>query len=150
MKKNLLFITLLLAISTTMCKKDNDEEYTPDFTHSEGLQMADTLGYQSLPNNEHSIDSMGISGDTLTIKFSAYGSDGLSWQTAFTSNRRTLIDPNADSIAERNVRLSLENEEAPSFNISQTVQFDLSPLRVDSCNTVKLLFRDKQSVTYVY
>jgi hypothetical protein len=132
MKLKILMI-LILVIGFMSCKNDDDgsipEENNCDF---ESLINADL--YENSPSDQLSIINLEINGNCLEVTFSASGCDGNSWNV-------NLID--AEQILEslpgqRNLRLTLENNESCLAVITKVSSFDISGLQISDDNRVLL------------
>lgn len=110
------------------------------------LAIPDATKYQQ-ESAFHSIISASITGDCLTIEFSASGCSGESW-------RYELID--AEEILEsapiqRNIRLLLENQEACAAVFTRTASFDLRPLRDMGSGEIRFnLAGHSEQLSYTY
>lgn len=147
MKKIVLFASMLLAMTTTMCKKDNNDTITSSY--NDEVIVVSSKEYQHSPESALNIRSVEITGDSLTIKFYANGCDGESWEELLLSTNR--IVQVSDTVAERSLRLSLDNTEECEAYITKTLSYDIKPLQVDSFNTILLRIRNyERIVTYKY
>jgi len=122
-------IHLILGIAVfnilfTSCDKNIENEC---FTACCQQVIISADEYQNAPNDGLTIDTVQIVGDCLVITFSSGGCDGDSWGIK-------LID--ADVIMEsfppqRNLRLSLKNQELCKAIVTKVVAFDVSKLQLD-------------------
>lgn len=90
--------------------------------------------YNSAPNDYLNIKEVRIEDDCLIINFGSSGCSGESWELK-------LID--ASHILEsyppqRNIRLSLKNEEACQAYFTREVSFDISPLQIEGVDKLYL------------
>ncbi len=120
---NLLLWAILVCISLSSCAIDSNKEY---FECDQKVVIS-AEEYIIAPSDQLTINSLEINGDCLTINFSSSGCSGDSWELK-------LID--ADVILEsyppqRNLRLSLKNEELCDAYITKEITFDIYELQVD-------------------
>ncbi len=120
---NLLLWSILVCLSLSSCAIDSNKEY---FECDQKVVIS-AEEYIIAPNDQLTINSLEINGDCLTINFSSSGCSGDSWELK-------LID--ADVILEsyppqRNLRLSLKNEELCDAYITKEITFDIYELQVD-------------------
>jgi len=120
---NLLLWAILVCISLSSCALDSDN----DSFKCDQKVVISAEEYIIAPNDQLTINSLEINGDCLTINFSSSGCSGDSWELK-------LID--ADVILEsyppqRNLRLSLKNEELCDAYITKEITFDIYELQVD-------------------
>ncbi|WP_100614707.1 hypothetical protein [Confluentibacter citreus] len=138
--RSLIIIVLYLAVLG--CNKD-DEDYSIDCEFSTIISSEE---YKNAPSDLITINSLKINGDCLKINFSAGGCNGNSWEVI-------LIDSGETSKllpAQRNLRLSLKNDELCYAYITKELTFDISNLRVSS-NKVQLnITNSGESILYRY
>lgn len=138
MKKSLFTVVILASIIS--CSKDESPIATNLITNTISLttqsscdasaEINPTL-YNSISTDHVVINSLKIENNCLTINYSASGCDGNSWEIQ-------LID--AGVILEsyppqRNLKISLKNEELCDAIITKETSFDISNLIVDSGKT---------------
>ena len=102
--------------------------------------------YNSAPNDELEINSLEIEDDCLKINFSASGCDGESWKLK-------LVD--AGVIMEsyppqRNLRLSLKNEEPCDGYFSREISFHINNLKTDGDRVYLNITNSDKSILYIY
>lgn len=139
---------LILALSTILtsaaCIHCIEDDYESNCDQAI-LISADE--YENAPNGFLNISSLEIDGDCLLINFSSSGCSGSSWIIQ-------LID--ADVILEsypvqRNLRLSLKNDEACAAVITKEISFDISELQLSGENPIKLnLVNSGDQILYEY
>jgi len=88
--------------------------------------LIDRDAYTSAGTDDLLINSLDIKGDLLTINFSAGGCDGKSWEVRLIDSG-ALMESNPP---QRNLILSLKNEEGCEAYITKEVVFDISELKV--------------------
>lgn len=98
------------------------------------------------PSDPLTINNLKIEEDSLTINFSASGCNGNSWKIKLIADE--LI---AESLPpQRQVKLSLKNDELCEAFISKELTFDISNLQVEG-NELQLNFMNSnESILYEY
>ncbi len=134
---------LILTALTLMFSSCNDATNTPE-CEFETLISAEE--FVTAPSDPVSINTVEIEGNCLVITFSASGCSGDTWEVK-------LID--SESIMEslppqRNLRLSLKNEELCEAYISKEMSFDISNLQVEGYSVQLNLLNSNESVLYSY
>lgn len=138
----LIFGTFLFCISFISCEKDDDNN-SIDYDQE---VIISALLYITAPSDFLTINNVILIDDYLKINFSSSGCSGEYWDVK-------LID--ADVILEsyppqRNLRLSLKNEELCEAYITKEITFDISELQIDE-NQVLLNIKNFESqVLYKY
>jgi len=140
--KNLVFLFCLFVLFA--CREDNESEENP--TSCEQVTILNSELYLSAPNDELTINSLEINGDCLKINFSSSGCSGESWELKLIDSEDVMeSDP-----SQRNLRLSLKNEEMCEAYITKELTFDISNLKVEG-NRVKLnLTNSDKHILYEY
>ena len=108
--------------------------------------LIDRNAYTSATTDDLLINSLEIKGDFLTINFSASGCDGNSWEVK-------LIDSGAlmySNPPQRNLILSLKNEEGCEAYITKEVVFDISKLKVIGDRVWLNITNSDHGVLYAY
>ena len=141
MKKILIFT--LIGITILSCSKDDDNE-NPNNCEFETLVSADE--YENAPSDQLTINSLEINNDCLKINFSSGGCSGDTWELKLIDSEAILeSDP-----PQRNLKLSLKNEELCEAFITKEMTFDISNLQV-SGNMVQLnLTNSDENILYEY
>src|SRR5690606_26013504 len=139
MKKVLILMILTLA---SCSENNNSTEH-----NSCGLETTiSAVQYIEAPADELTIHHLEINGDCLEINFSAMGCEGDSWELK-------LIDSEGvyeSAPLQRNLRLSLNNEELCNTVITKTVVFDISNLQVDGQAIQLNILNSEQTILYEY
>ncbi len=107
--------------------------------------LIDEDAYENAPDDAFTLNAMSISGDCLSLNFTASGCDGSNWIVK-------LID--SDAIAEsypcqRYLRLSLENNEVCDALPTVELSFDISSLQIEGDEQV-ILHVSGQDILYTY
>lgn len=139
---HLVLVFLLLVLMSTRCK-DSLEDIKPSC--GEHVVVSEDE-YANAPNDYLKIDSVHIDGDCLTIKFSASGCDGSTWLLK-------LID--ADVVMEsyppqRNLRLSLKDDELCKALVSKEVTYNVSDLQLNYDKIKLNITNSGEQILYEY
>jgi hypothetical protein len=132
----LAFITFTL----NSCNK-NDNKNTCD-----QQVIISTDEYNNAPADQMTITDIKINGNCLKISFTAGGCDGTTWDIK-------LIDSDEIFYTEppqRDLRLSLKNEEECDALISKEVTFDISALQVDGGKVSLNIINADEQILYEY
>lgn len=123
MKTILSTISLIIALLTvSACDKDKDD--TTTLCDETVIISADD--YHNAPDDHLNIISAEIKGDCLTIEFGSSGCSGKTWEVK-------LIDAGTVDKSlppQRNIRLSLLNNEDCAAYFNREVSYDISQLQV--------------------
>ncbi|NOQ27086.1 MAG: hypothetical protein GQ564_17125 [Bacteroidales bacterium] len=138
----LIFGIFLLCISFISCEKDDDNN---SLDYNQEVIISAIL-YNTAPSDFLTINNVVLRDDYLKINFSSGGCSGESWEIK-------LID--ADVILEsyppqRNLRLSLKNEELCEAYITKEISFDISELQVDGNQVLLNINNFESQILYVY
>ena len=133
----LIFSVLCLSLS---CKKD---EKTPS---SEKSIIISNDAFDTYPNDPLIISAVSISGDYLQIGFYSSGCDGKSWIIELVGSADILYsDP-----PQRQIRLSLKNNEICQAVFGKTMTFNLKPSRISSGEIILNLTGWNSPIRYKY
>ena len=118
-----IFVTILVCMPLS----SYDEDCNSDSIQCDQEVLINAEEYITAPNDLLTINSLEIKGDCLTINYSSSGCSGDSWELM-------LID--ADVILEsyppqRNLRLSLKNDEMCDAYLTKEITFDIFELQVE-------------------
>ena len=137
-----LIILSLFVFAFNSCSKDNEIYYSSCGT----MVIVSEKEYQTAPNDHLVIDSLRINGDCLIINFSSGGCNGDSWALK-------LIDSGAVMESyppQRNLRLSLKNEELCDAWLAREISFDISALQLDGQPVWLNLSNSDKRILYEY
>ena len=140
MKSKVLLILVLLF--TLGCSDSND----PDPEGCEKGTVISQERYSNAPSDELTLNSLDIENDCLKINFSASGCNGESWKIE-------LID--SGSIKEsdppqRDLRLSLDNDELCEAYITRELSFNIKELKVEGGRVWLNLSNSEDRILYEY
>ena len=135
------FIALLLLLSWA-CNDDDDNPAG----NCDQVVLINEAEFNSAPNDPLSIDTMEIRGNCLHITFRAGGCDGNSWLVELIDSEEI----EASVPPQRNLKLSLKNEENCEAMITREISFNIHDLQLDG-NQVLLKMDDNiHQVLYEY
>lgn len=126
MKKIVIF--KLIGILILSCTNNNGGSTNCNFK-----TLISAERYKNSPNDVLTINRLSINGNCLKINFSAGGCNGDSWKLQLVDSGDIL----ESYPVQRNLRLSLKNEELCKAYITKELTFDISNLQVDG-NRVQL------------
>lgn len=118
----ILTILILLVFTFNSCLKDDEKDYP----FCDQLVLISEKEYLTAPDDHLTIDSLRIDGNCLIINFSSGGCNGDTWELK-------LIDSGAVMESyppQRNLRLSLKNEEPCDAWLAREVSFNISALQI--------------------
>lgn len=140
--KRILFLTLMV-LTILSCSKDDDNENPVNCDFD---TLISTEQYANAPSDQLTINSLEINNDCLKISFSSGGCTGDTWELKLIDSEEIL----ESYPPQRNLRLSLKNEELCEAYITKEFTFDISSLQVDG-NKVQLnLTNSDKSILYEY
>lgn len=140
--KSILLYTLL-ALSFMSFKSDNFIQNSSQC----GLKtIINSDQYLNAPSDNLNINRLEIEGNCLTINFSAGGCGGFSWEVK-------LIDEgiiSGSNPSQRNLRLSLKNEELCEALRIKTISFDISNLQIPGNQVLLNITNNDSEILYEY
>ena len=119
--KKILFL-ILVGLAVLSCSKDDDKE-NPIKCDLETL--ISTEQYTTAPSDQLTINSLSINDNCLKINFSSSGCNGDTWELKLIDSE-DILESNPP---QRNLRLSLKNEELCLAYITKELTFDISNLQ---------------------
>ena len=102
--------------------------------------------FKNAPSDGFIINSLAIVNDNLTINLRAGGCNGDTWELKLIDSE-SVFESNPP---QRNLRLSLKNEEACQAFITQELDFDISNLQVEGNQVLLNITNSDQTVLYEY
>ena len=144
MKKLKLFFLFLISMIIISC---NDDDKATNSAICEDSVIISKEQYVSAPADGLTINDVRIDNDCLHINFSASGCDGSSWKHKLLDSGDILesLPP------QRNLRVSLDNNEDCDAYITKEISYDISDLQVEGENQIALNFSGfEQKVVYEY
>ncbi|MEB3347241.1 hypothetical protein U6A24_17330 [Aquimarina gracilis] len=130
-----------VVFMVTSCSNDDDVNTNCD-------QLVEVSGeqFKNAPNDQHFINSVAINGDCLNISFSSGGCDGDSWEIKLIDSEVVLFS----SPPQRNLRLSLKNEELCDAVITKEITFDIQALQVSGNQILLNIENFEDQISYEY
>ncbi|RLD45052.1 MAG: hypothetical protein DRI89_02210 [Bacteroidetes bacterium] len=132
--------TLLIFLSITSCEKDDN----PINCDIEVVISADE--YSTAPNDELTINSLEINENCLTVNFSSGGCSGDTWELKLI-DAAIILESNPP---QRNLRLSLKNEESCLAYITKEITFDISELQIDGNKVLLNIVNSGDQILFEY
>lgn len=140
--KKILFLALI-GLTILSCSKDDDNENP---VNCDFETLISTEQYANAPSDQLTINSLAINDNCLKISFSSSGCNGDTWELKLIDSEDVL----ESYPPQRNLRLSLNNEELCEAYITKELTFDISNLQVDG-NKVQLnLTNSDKNILYEY
>lgn len=141
MKRTLTLILIIIGFLSCSSDDDKGSQNNCDF---ETIISAEQ--FVNAPNGQLKINSLAINGNCLKINFSSGGCDGTTWKLKLIDSGN-IMESNPP---QRNLRLSLKNEELCEAYITKELTFDISNLKVD-VNKVQLnILNTDKNILYEY
>lgn len=144
MKKIIAFI-FTIALAFSACNKDNNT-IKPSNSICDFETIVSSVAYRDAPLDYLVINSLEIIDDCLVVAFSASGCDGNTWVVKLVDSEEIF----ESYPPQRNLKLSLSNQEDCEAFITKEMSFDISNLQVDG-NQVQLnITNAEESILYEY
>ena len=140
MKKRIL-IGLVVIFGIIACNNDDDDSNNCDQVTIVSLEQ-----YETAPNDQLFINTLELNGDCLKINFSSSGCDGDTWILKLIDSE-IIMESNPP---QRNLRLSLKNEEDCEALITRELTFDVNELRVDGNQVLLNITNSNDQILYEY
>ena len=136
-------LSLLLCVSLMNCSNDGDND---DHALCDAQTLISAEQYAAAPADYLVVNQLEIKDHCLKINFSSSGCSGSSWIVK-------LIDSGAVALSDppqRNLRLSLKNEEMCEAFITKEISFDISNLQVDGNRVHLNIVNSDKQILYRY
>jgi len=140
MKKRIL-IGLVVIFGIIACNNDDDNSNNCDQVTIVSFEQ-----YENAPNDQLFINTLELNGDCLKINFSSGGCDGDTWILKLIDSE-SIMESNPP---QRNLRLSLRNEEDCEALITKELTFDVNELRVDGNQVLLNITNSDDQILYEY
>lgn len=130
-------------LGSVSCETEDDETYSGV---CDKAVIVDKDLYNEVNTENYNIRSAVINGDCLEIEFFGSGCDGSTWEME-------LVDSGAieeTGIIQRNLRMSLKDEEDCEAAILKKIAFDLTPLKTNDDQVILNLENWEESLLYEY
>lgn len=142
MKHSILLIALTLLIFS--CSNDDDNNGNQNNCDFETIISEEQ--FENAPSNQVFINSLNIENGCLEINFSASGCSGDTWEVKLIDSEAVFLS----NPPQRNLRLSLLNEELCDAFITKVMTFDVTNLQVDSNVVLLNIINSDASILYEY
>ncbi|WP_423127626.1 hypothetical protein [Gaoshiqia sp. Z1-71] len=141
---NFLFAAVAICSFFMSCTKDKDDDCRSPVC--DRLVVVDGDQYLTAPDDQLTIISVELAGDCLKINFASSGCSGSSWKVKLIDSEAVLYsDP-----PQRNLRLSLNNQEMCDAYIGKEVTFDIKRLRVNGNRVLLNITNSGSQILYEY
>lgn len=117
-----------------------------DISMCDDLITIDKDLYNSASNSPLSITKIEIIDDCLSIDFNASGCNGNSWKVKLIDSEAIL----KSNPPQRNLRLSLENNEMCEAIIHKKISYDISKLRLSGSEVILNIINSGHQIRYKY
>ena len=139
--KTLNLILGIIIISLSSCDKGDDNSINCD-----KQVIISAAEYNTAPNDPLTINTLELNGDCLKINFSSTGCTGDTWELKLIDSEVILyLNP-----PQRDLRLSLKNEESCDAYITKELTFDVKTLRVDGNQIILNITNSDDQILYEY
>jgi len=138
--KKIILIGFVVVMGFITCNNNDDSNNCDQVT------IVSSEEYETAPNDQLFINSLEINGGCLKINFSSSGCSGDSWELKLIDSEAIL----ETSILQRNLRLSLKNEELCEALITKELTFDINELRVDGNQVFLNITNSDDQILYEY
>jgi hypothetical protein len=141
-------VQILIALSTIGLMFTTCENYdeTDCFTACSQQVIIDAEEYQNAPDDELEILNIQLEGDCLAIRFESGGCDGNSWGIKLIDSE-DIMESNPP---QRNLRLSLKNQEPCDAIVTKEIAFNISNLRLEYNKIILNITNSGDQVLYEY
>lgn len=140
--KTLKLIFGLIIITFISC--DNDNDIQPANCDQDVLIRADL--YKNAPDDKVSINKAELTGNCLKISIAASGCSGKSWEIKLVDSGVILYS----NPPQRNLRVSLKNDEACTAFVGKEMTFDISQLQVAGNRVLLNITNSGDQILYDY
>jgi hypothetical protein len=141
-----ILIFLILIIGFHSCNDDDDNGKSDSINCDFNTFISADL-YANAPNDQLSIISLEINGSCLQISFSASGCDGNSWEVKLIDSEQIF----ETLPVQRDLRLSLDNNENCTAVLTKTLTFDISELQISDETQILLnITNSDDQILYEY
>ena len=139
--KNRILIILVVTFGFISCNNDDD-----DSNNCDQITIISPEQYETAPNDLLFINSLEINGDCLKINFSSGGCSGDTWIIKLIDSE-SIMESNPP---QRNLRVSLKNDEDCEALITKELTFDVSELKVDGNLVILNITNSNEQILYEY
>ncbi len=138
---NLILGIIIIFTSLSSCDKGDDNSINCD-----KQVIISAAEYNTAPNDPLTINTLELNGDCLKINFSSTGCTGDTWELKLIDSEVILyLNP-----PQRDLRLSLKNDELCDAYITKELTFDVKTLRVDGNQIILNITNSDDQILYEY
>ena len=138
--KKIILIGFVVIFGIIACNNDDDSNNCDQVT------IISLEQYETAPNDQLFINTLELNGDCLKINFSSSGCDGDTWILKLIDSE-SIMESNPP---QRNLRLSLRNEEDCEAVITRELTFDVNELRVGGNQVLLNITNSDDQILYEY
>ena len=143
MKHRILLIALTLI---TFSCSNNDDDNNGGQNNCDFETIISEEQFENAPSDQVVINSLNIENGCLEISFSASGCSGNTWEVKLIDSESVFLS----NPPQRNLRLSLKNEELCDAFFTRVLSFDITNLQVDSDGVLLNITNSDGSILYEY
>jgi hypothetical protein len=137
-----IFGVIIIGLSFTSCNKENDNINTS----CDQSVIISKEKYNTEPNDPLTIISAELNEGCLKINFASGGCDGSSWEVKLIDSEIILYS----NPPQRNLRLSLKNQELCDAHIEKEITFDVKDLQVSGNKVLLNITNSGDQILYEY
>ncbi|WP_372948423.1 hypothetical protein [Mariniphaga sp.] len=137
-----IFGAIITGLLLTSCDKETDNLSTV----CDQTVIVSKEKYNTAPNDQLTINSAEINADCLEINFASSGCSGSSWEVKLIDSGIILYS----NPPQRNLRLSLKNQELCDAYIGKEITFDVKDLQVDGNKVLLNITNSGDQILYEY
>lgn len=136
-------VGFIVMLGILACNSDDDNNNT---SSCDQLVIISSKQYNDEPNDNLTINSLKINEDCLRINFTSSGCSGDSWEVKLIDSEEVLesVPP------QRNLKVSLKNEELCQAVITKEISFSISELRIDGTKVLLNIKNSEDQLLYEY
>jgi hypothetical protein len=139
--KNGISLVFVFLLVISACSSDDNTT-----SNCDQITIIDSNQYKNSPNDHLTINSLEINDNCLKINFSSGGCSGDTWALNLIDSE-SILESNPP---QRNLRLSLKNEELCEAYITKEITFDINKLQVDGNKVLLNLTNSGDQILYEY
>jgi hypothetical protein len=139
--KNGISLVFVFLLVISACSSDDNTT-----SNCDQITIIDSNQYKNSPNDQLTINSLEINDNCLKINFGSSGCSGDTWVLKLIDSE-AILESNPP---QRNLRLSLKNEEDCEAFITKEITFDINKLQVDGNKVLLNLTNSGDQILYEY
>lgn len=134
--------TVIICISLTTCDRDNNDISI----NCEKQVVISAHEYNTAPNDQLEVHKLELNEDCLKINFSSSGCNGDTWVLKLIDSE-VILESNPP---QRNLRLSLNNDELCDAYITKDIIVEINDLQVEGNKVLLNLTNSDLQILYEY